>query len=304
MIKQRTLVKVIKAIGVGVHSGQKVTIALRPAPVNTGIVFRRVDLDPVVEIPAKVNSVGDTSLSTCLQLANVRVSTVEHLMSALSGLGVDNLYVDLNAEEVPIMDGSSAPFVFLIQSAGIIEQPADKQFIKIKKKISVKDGDKVICLKPFNGFKVDFGISFDHPLFDESNQNISIDFSSTSYVKEVSRARTFGFLKEYEYIRQNNMAKGASLDNAVVLDDFKVINEGGLRYNDEPLKHKVLDVIGDLYLLGHNIIGSLSAYKTGHALNNLLLQELLRAEDSWELVSFKDKRSLPISFIPAGAAVA
>lgn len=299
MIRQRTLKNIIRATGVGVHTGEKVYITLRPAPPNTGIIFRRIDLDPVVEIPAKADYIGDTSLSTCLVKDHVRISTVEHLLSALAGIGIDNLYIDLTSPEVPIMDGSAGPFIFLIQSAGIEEQKARKRFIRIKKKIEVKDGDKYVRLEPHDGFKVEFGIDFKHPLFDKSNQNAILDFSTTSYVKEISRARTFGFLADYEYIRKNNLALGASLDNAIVLDEFKVMNEDGLRYPDEFVKHKILDVIGDLYLLGHGVIGSLKGYKSGHTLNSHLLHAVLENEKAWEIVTFDDAKALPISFLTA-----
>ena len=247
MSQQRTLKNVIRATGVGVHTGKKIYLTLRPAPINSGVIFRRIDLDPVVEIPAAAKYIGDTSLSTCLIREGVKVATVEHLLSALAGVGIDNAYVDLTAPEVPIMDGSSAPFVFLLQSAGIQEQSALKQFIKIKRQVVISDGDKKVSIAPYNGFKVSFSIQFDHPAFNESNQDACLDFSTTSYVKEVSRARTFGFLSDYEYIRKNNLALGASLDNAIVLDGFKVVNQDGLRYTDECVKHKILDVIGDLY---------------------------------------------------------
>lgn len=301
MIKQRTLKNVVRATGVGVHTGEKVYLTLRPAPVNTGIIFRRTDLKPAVEIPASVQYIGDTSLSTCLAKDNARVATVEHLLSALAGVGIDNLYIDITSPELPIMDGSAGPFVFLIQSAGIEEQNVAKEFIRIKRKIKIEDGDKTVMVEPYNGFKVSFGIAFDHPLFDESNQSASIDFSSTSYVKEVARARTFGFLSDYEYIRKNNLAKGASLDNAVVLDEFKILNQDGLRYPDEFVKHKILDVIGDLYLLGHSLIGSFSGYKSGHALNSRLLNQLLAQKDAWEIITYDNPEELPFAFIPAVA---
>ena len=293
MSHQRTLKNVIRATGVGVHTGKKIYLTLRPAPENVGVVFRRVDLDPIVEIPASAEYIGDTSLSTCLIKDGVRVATVEHLLSAIAGVGIDNAYVDLTAQEVPIMDGSSAPFVFLLQSAGIQEQSALKQFIKIKRRIKVVDGEKKVSISPYNGFKVSFAIKFDHPAFNNENQEASLDFSTTSYVKEVSRARTFGFLSDYEYIRKNNLAKGASLDNAIVMDEYRILNEDGLRYSDEFVKHKILDAIGDLYLLGHPIIGIFSAYKSGHRLNNLLLRKLLKNQDCWEFVSFQSEDNAP-----------
>ena len=296
MIKQRTLKNAISATGVGVHLGEKVYLTLRPAPVNTGIVFRRVDLDEPVDIPAKADFIGETDLCTSLTKSGVRVATVEHLMSALSGLGIDNLYVDLTSPELPIMDGSAGPFVFLIQSAGIEEQNAPKKFIKIKKPIEVRDGDKFVKLTPYDGFKVSFEIDFDHPIIANSQQSLTMDFSSASYMKEVARARTFGFLKDYELIRQKNLAKGASLENAIVLDTFKVLNEDGLRDPDEFVKHKILDAIGDLYLLGHGVLGAFSGYKSGHALNSRLLHALLENQEAWEIVTFEDDAKSPISY--------
>lgn len=303
MVKQRTLKNVVRATGVGVHSGDKVFITLRPAAADTGIVFRRVDLDPVVEIPANVEYVGDTSLCTCLSRDHVRIATIEHLMSALAGLGIDNLYVDITSPELPIMDGSAGPFIFLIQSAGIQEQAAAKKFIRIKRKITVKEGDKFAVIEPYQGFKVNFSIDFEHPVFNSENQKASFDFCSTSYVKEVSRARTFGFLSDYEYIRKHNLALGASLDNAIVLDEFKIVNQDGLRYTDELVKHKILDAIGDLYLLGHSVIGEFTGHKSGHALNNLLLHRLLENQDAWEIVTYKTPEELPIAYFPAAVVV-
>lgn len=298
MIRQRTLNNPVRATGVGVHTGDKVYLTLHPAPVDTGIVFRRVDLDPVVEIPASVEFIGDTSLCTCLAKGDVRVATVEHLLSALAGVGVDNLYIDVTAPELPIMDGSAGPFIFLIRSAGIKEQDAPKQFILIKKPIEVQEGDKAARIEPHQGFKVSFGIDFKHPAFNASNQKATLDFSSTSYVKEVSRARTFGFMSDYELVRKMNLAKGASLDNAIVMDEYRILNEDGLRYSDEFVKHKILDVIGDLYLLGHSVIGAFTGYKSGHALNSQLLKRLLAEQDAWEIVTYDDPETLPIAFIP------
>jgi len=286
MIKQRTLKNTIKATGVGVHTGQKVKLVLNPAPANTGIIFRRSDLSPIVEIKAHPSNVGETTLSTSLVKGKAKIYTIEHLMAAFSGLGIDNAYVDVDASELPIMDGSSGPFVFLIQSAGIEEQNAPKKFIKIKEKIEAINGDKHASLAPYNGFKISFGIKFDHPAFKEDLQNIEIDFADNSFVKEISRARTFGFMSDYEKMRALNLARGASLNNAVVLNDYTVVNEGGLRYNNEFVKHKVLDVIGDLYLMGYAILGHFSGYKSGHALNNLLLNNLLANPQAWELVDF------------------
>jgi len=297
MIKQRTLKNVIRATGVGLHTGKKIFLTLRPAPANAGIIFRRVDLDDPVEIEAKPDNVGDTMLSTSLMKGDVKISTVEHLLSALAGFGIDNAYIDLSSDEVPIMDGSAGPFVFLIQSAGVEEQNAAKRFMRIKEKVRVEDEDKWAMFEPFEGFKVGFTIEFDHPMFHEDNCKAEIDFSTTSYVKEVSRARTFGFMREVELLRENNLALGGSLDNAVVVDDYRILNEDGLRYEDECVKHKILDAIGDLYLLGHSLIGSFTGFKSGHALNNRLLRELLARESAWELVSFEDEVDLPISFM-------
>ena len=303
MIRQRTLRNTIRATGVGLHSGEKVYLTLRPAPVNTGIVFRRVDLDPVVEILARAENVGDTTLSTTLVKGDVRVSTVEHLLSAMAGLGIDNCYVELSAAEVPIMDGSAGPFVFLIQSAGIEEQKAAKRFIRIKRPVTVRDGDKVASLLPFAGFKVSFTIDFDHPVFRDRSAHAELDFSSTSFVKEVSRARTFGFMHEIEYLRSKGLAQGGSVDNAIVIDEYRILNEDGLRYEDEFVKHKVLDAIGDLYLLGYSLIGEFRAHKSGHALNNASLRTLMAERDAWEMVTFEDARTSPISYATAVAAI-
>jgi len=296
MIRQRTLKNIIRATGIGLHTGEKVYLTLRPAAVDTGIVFRRVDFDTPVEIEAKPENVGDTRLSTTLVKGDVRVSTVEHLLSALAGLGIDNAYIDLSAPEVPIMDGSAGPFVFLVQSAGIEEQSAAKKFIRIKKTVIVEDGDKWARFDPFEGFKVSFKIDFEHPVFRNRAQTTEVDFSSTSFVKEVSRARTFGFMKDIEALRSNDLALGGSLDNAIVMDDYRVLNEDGLRYEDEFVKHKVLDAIGDLYLLGYSLIGQFSGYKSGHALNNKLLRTLLSQENAWEVATFDDVKHAPISF--------
>ena len=302
MIHQRTLKNVIRATGVGLHTGEKVFLTLRPAAPNTGIVFRRVDLDEPVEIKAHPENVGDTTLSTTLVRDGVRVSTVEHMLSAMAGLGIDNAYIDLSAAEVPIMDGSAGPFVFLIQSAGIEVQNAPKRFIRIKKPVRIEDGDKWACFEPFNGFKVSFGIEFDHPVFKECSNLASVDFSTTSFVKEVSRARTFGFTRDLERLRENNLALGGSLDNAVVVDDYRILNEDGLRYEDEFVKHKVLDAIGDLYLLGHSLIGAFSGYKSGHGLNNKLLRALLSDKEAWEMVTYEDEEQVPIIFIQPASA--
>jgi UDP-3-O-[3-hydroxymyristoyl] N-acetylglucosamine deacetylase len=297
MIKQRTLKNVIEATGVTLHGGKRARITLRPAPVNTGILFRRVDLDPVVDIPALAEFVGETTLSTTLVKDGVRVSTVEHLLSAFAGLGIDNAFVDVTATEIPIMDGSAGPFVFLIQSAGIEEQLAPKRFIRIKRKIKMTRGDKWAFFEPFNGFKVTFTIDFNHPLFKLHTQTATLDFSSLSYVKEVSRARTFGFMADFEKLQAMNLALGASFDNAIAIDDFRVLNEDGLRYENEFVRHKILDAVGDLYLLGSSLIGAFSGHKSGHALNNILLRKLLANKDAWEFVTFEDMKSAPISYL-------
>ncbi len=297
MIRQRTLKNVIRATGVGLHTGEKVYLTLRPAAVNTGIVFRRVDLDEPVDIKAHPDNVGDTRLSTTLEQNGAKISTVEHLLSAFAGLGIDNAYVDVSAPEVPIMDGSAGPFVFLIQSAGVEEQNAAKKFIRIKRKVTVEDGDKQASFEPFDGFKVSFAIDFDHPVFVERNQSATVDFSSTSFVKEVSRARTFGFIRDIEMLRQRNLALGGSMDNAIVVDDYRILNDDGLRYEDEFVKHKILDAIGDLYLLGHSLIGAFSGRKSGHALNNKLLKALLAEKSAWEEVTFDETDKAPISYM-------
>ena len=291
MLRQRTIKTAIRATGVGLHSGRKVYMTLRPAAENSGITFRRVDLDEPVDIPADPRLVGETMLGTTLIKDGVKVATVEHLMSALAGLGIDNLNVDLSAPEVPIMDGSAGPYIFLLQSAGIEEQNAAKKFIRIRKKIRVEDGDKWAELTPFNGFKVNFEIAFNHPVFNKLSRNASIDFSSTSFLKEVSRARTFCFLRDVETLRARNLTLGGSMDNAIVLDDYRILNEDGLRYANEFVIHKILDAIGDVYLLGHSLIGEYSAFKSGHDLNNKLLRALLDNEAAWEEVTFKDAGS-------------
>ena len=293
MIKQRTLKHIIRATGVGLHTGEKVYMTLRPAAANTGIVFRRIDLVQPIEIKADPYHVGDTRLASCLEQDGVRVSTVEHLMSALAGLGIDNLYVDLSSGEVPIMDGSAGPFVFLLQSAGIEEQPAAKQFIRILQSVEVSAGDKSARFAPHHGFKIEFSIDFDHPVFENSAKSVCVDFATTSYVREVSRARTFGFMHEVEWMRGQGLALGGSLDNAIVLDEYRVLNNDGLRYDDEFVKHKVLDAIGDLYLLGHPVIGMFAAHKSGHALNNALLLRLLEQPQAWEYVSFDRAEDAP-----------
>ena len=297
MIKQRTLKNVIRATGVGLHSGEKVYLTLRPAQPDTGVIFRRVDMDEPVEIEATAENVGPTTLSTTLEQNGVRISTVEHLLSAMAGLGIDNAYVDVSTGEVPIMDGSSGPFVFLIQSAGIAEQEAPKRFIRIKKPILVEEEDKWARFEPFEGFKVGFSIDFDHPVFKGMPCKAEIDFSTTSFVKEVSRARTFGFMNDIERLRAQNLVLGGSIDNAIVVDEYRVLNEDGLRYEDEFVKHKILDAIGDLYLLGHSLIGAFSGYRSGHALNNKLIKALIADESAWEEVTFEEENaSSPISY--------
>lgn len=296
MIKQRTLKNTIRATGVGLHTGDKVYLTLRPSEPNTGIRFRRVDLEEPVTIKATPSNVGETVLSTTLVAGDVKISTIEHLLSAFAGLGIDNALIDVSAPEVPIMDGSAGPFVFLLQSAGVEEQDSPKQYLRIKRSIRVEDGDKWASFEPFDGFKVTFTIDFEHPAFEESVKTASMDFSSTTFVKEVSRARTFGFMKDIDMLRQNNLALGGSLDNAIVVDDVKILNEDGLRYADEFVKHKILDAIGDLYLLGHSLIGEFTGYKSGHGLNNKLLRTLLSDKDAWEMITYEEDNA-PISFM-------
>lgn len=286
MAQQRTIKTTIRATGVGLHSGEKVYLTLRPAPVDTGIVFRRVDLDPVEEVPARADLVTETTLCTGLSCGQARVQTVEHLLSALAGLGIDNAWIDLSAAEVPIMDGSAGPFVFLLQSAGVQEQDAPKRFIRILAPVEVRDGDKWARLVPHDGFRLDFTVDFKHPAIPSTQSRAVIDFSSAAYIREVSRARTFGFMRDLEYMRERNLGLGGSMDNAIVLDEFRVLNEDGLRYADEFVRHKILDAVGDLYLAGHPIIGAYEAFKSGHALNNQLVRELLAQPHSWEEVSY------------------
>ena len=283
----------IRATGVGLHTGAKVYLTLRPAAANTGIVFRRTDLAQPLEIKADPYAVGDTRLSSCLEKAGERISTIEHLMSAFAGLGIDNAYVDVTAPEVPIMDGSAGPFVFLLQSAGIEEQSAPKKFIRILQPVEARDGDKWVRFEPHNGFKLTLSIAFDHPVFDKARQSVCVDFSTTSYVKEVSRARTFGFMQDVETMRAQGLALGGSLDNAIVMDEYRVLNTDGLRYEDEFVKHKVLDAVGDLYLLGHPLIGAFAGHKSGHALNNQLLRRLLETTQAWEYASFERAEDAP-----------
>jgi UDP-3-O-[3-hydroxymyristoyl] N-acetylglucosamine deacetylase len=297
MLKQRTLKKAISATGVGLHNGEKVTLTLRPAAVDTGIVFKRVDLPQPNTINATPHAVQDTRMCSALEANGARVATVEHLMSALAGLGIDNVYVEVDASEIPIMDGSSGPFVFLLQEAGVVEQAAAKKFIRVKKTVEVIEGDKWVRFEPYHGFKIDFTIEFNHPVFEHSGNNVKIDFAADSYIKEISRARTFGFMHEVEYLRSNGLARGGSLDNAIVLDEYRVLNADGLRYDDEFAKHKVLDAIGDLYMLGHPILGAFYAFKSGHALNNQLLRALLQDESAWEYVTFEHTKDAPESFV-------
>ncbi|KAF3983710.1 MAG: UDP-3-O-acyl-N-acetylglucosamine deacetylase [Methylococcales symbiont of Hymedesmia sp. n. MRB-2018] len=297
MIKQRTLKNIIRATGVGLHSGNRVYLTLYPADADTGIRFRRTDLENPVTIEATPENVGETLLSTTLVKEGVKVATIEHLLSALAGLGIDNAIVDVTSAEVPIMDGSAGPFVFLLQSAGVAEQNSPKKYIRIKQEIRVEDDDKWATFVPFDGFKVTFTIDFDHPAFPDHLKTSTMDFSSTTFVKEVSRARTFGFMKDIEFLRENNLALGGSLDNAIVVDDDKVLNEDGLRYADEFVKHKILDAIGDLYLLGHSLIGEFKGFKSGHALNNKLLRTLQQNPDAWEIVVFENEADAPINFM-------
>jgi UDP-3-O-[3-hydroxymyristoyl] N-acetylglucosamine deacetylase len=293
MVKQRTLKTTVQATGVGLHTGEKVYLTLRPAAIDSGIVFRRVDLENSGDIRAEAHAVNDTRLSTCLEANGARVATVEHLMSALAGLGIDNAIVELTSPELPIMDGSAGTFIFLLQSAGIVEQAAAKKFIRIKKTVEVKDGDKWVRFEPFNGYKLNFTINFAHPVFANTRQNVTVDLGEHSYIKEVSRARTFGFMQEVEYMRSQGLALGGSLDNAIVMDEYRVINPDGLRFEDEFVKHKVLDAIGDLYLLGHPLIGAFSGYKSGHALNNALCRALLADETAWEFNTFEKPEEAP-----------
>ncbi|HEX3848477.1 MAG TPA: UDP-3-O-acyl-N-acetylglucosamine deacetylase [Steroidobacteraceae bacterium] len=302
MLNQRTLKNSIRATGVGLHTGKKVLMTLKPAPPDTGIVFRRIDLPHPVDIKAHAENVGDTMMGTTLQKGEAKVSTVEHLLSALAGLGVDNALVEVSAGEVPIMDGSAGPFVFLLQSAGIEEQKAPKRFTRILKSLQVDDGDKWARFDPYDGFKVNFEIEFNHPTFKKHSQTASMDFSTTSFLREVSRARTFGFMRDLESLRARNLALGGNMDNAIVLDDYRVLNEDGLRYEDEFVKHKILDAIGDLYLLGHSLIGEFSGYKSGHALNNKLLRTMIATRGAWEEVTFDSLADAPISYVAAAAA--
>ncbi len=296
MVQQRTIRNVIRATGVGLHSGEKVFLTLRPAPVDAGIVFRRVDLDPVVEIPADARLVGETTLCTGLSQSGAKVQTVEHLMSALAGLGIDNAYVDLSSAEVPIMDGSAGPFVFLLQSAGLVDQDAAKRFIRIVRPVEVRDGDKIARFEPYDGYRLGFTISFDHPAIPATQSRAEVEFSTANYIQEVSRARTFGFMRDLEYMRERNLGLGGSMDNAIVLDEFRVLNDDGLRYADEFVRHKILDAVGDLYLAGRPIIGAFEGYKSGHALNNTLVRALLADRSAWEEVTFPGQVASPVTY--------
>ena len=299
MLHQRTIKNPIKAVGVGLHSGKEMNLELLPAPVNAGITFIRTDLEPEIEIPAIFEYVGDTTLSTTLFKEGYRIGTIEHLLSAIAGLGIDNCVIRVNGPEIPIMDGSASPFVFLIQAAGLEIQDELKKFIRVKKEVRVERGDTFAAIKPFDGFKVSFEINFDNPTINQHAQKASIDFSSTSFVKEVCRARTFGSIKDMDHLQSQGLALGANVDNAIAIGEHGIVNKEGLRFDDEFVKHKILDAIGDLYLLGHNLIGQFSGYKSGHSLNNELLRKILASEDAWEVVTFEDSSIAPISYVRA-----
>ena len=296
MLRQRTLRESIKSTGVGLHSGNKVTMQLSPAPVDTGIVSRRTDLSPIRDIPARADQVDETDLSTSLGRGEFQVTTVEHLLSALCGLGIDNALIEIDSPEVPIMDGSAGPFVYLLQTAGVQEQPAAKRFIRVKHEITVNDGDKVATLRPYEGFRVTFAIDFDHPVFKEQIGHAALDISSEAFVREISRARTFGFVHEFEYMRSRGLARGGSVDNAIVVDDYRILNEGGLRYDDEFVKHKMLDAIGDLYLAGYQLLAEYEGVKSGHALNNQLVRALFEQPECWEWATFDDPAESPVDW--------
>lgn len=297
MIKQRTLKRIVQATGVGLHTGKKVTLTMRPAPANTGVIYRRTDLNPPVDFPADAKSVRDTMLCTCLvNEDDVHISTVEHLNAALAGLGIDNIVIEVDAPEIPIMDGSAAPFVFLLLDAGIEELRTAKKFIRIKETVRVEDGDKWAEMRPYNGFKLDFTIDFNHPAIDASTQRYKLDFSAESFMSQISRARTFGFMRDIEYLQSKGLCLGGSFDCAIVVDDYRVLNDDGLRFEDEFVRHKMLDAIGDLFMCGYNIIGEFTAFKSGHALNNKLLQAVLAKESAWEFVTFEDEAKMPVAF--------
>jgi UDP-3-O-[3-hydroxymyristoyl] N-acetylglucosamine deacetylase len=300
MTRQRTLKQLARTIGLGMHSGERVELTIRPAAPNTGIVFRRVDLDPPVDFPARADWVNDTrmasTLSTKIGDKTVQVATVEHLMAALAGLGIDNAFVDVNAQEIPILDGSASSFVFLIQQAGVVEQSAFKKYLQVKRKIEVRDGDKWATLEPHFGFKLSFAIDFGHPAIDATEQTVEVDFAETSFISDVGRARTFGFMKDLEMLRANGLARGGNFGNAIVMDEFRVLNDEGLRSQDEFAKHKLLDAIGDLYLAGHPLLASYRAYKSGHALNNTLLRALFADQSAYEIVSFEQRKQAPRLF--------
>ncbi|CDG20341.1 UDP-3-O-[3-hydroxymyristoyl] N-acetylglucosamine deacetylase [Xenorhabdus poinarii G6] len=297
MIKQRTLKRIVQATGVGLHTGKKVTLIMRPAPANTGVIYRRTDLNPPVDFPADAKSVRDTMLCTCLvNEHNVRISTVEHLNAALAGLGIDNIVIEVDAPEIPIMDGSASPFVFLLLDAGIEELNVAKKFVRMKESVRVEDGDKWAELAPYHGFSLDFTIDFQHPAIDTSSQRYCLDFSADSFVRQISRARTFGFMRDIEYLQSQGLCLGGSFDCAIVVDDYRVLNDDGLRFEDEFVRHKMLDAIGDLFMCGYNIIGAFTAFKSGHALNNKLLQAVLAQEHAWEFVTFEDEAEMPLAF--------
>ncbi|GAA04996.1 MULTISPECIES: UDP-3-O-acyl-N-acetylglucosamine deacetylase [Photobacterium] len=305
MIRQRTLKSIVQTTGVGLHSGRKVTLTLRPAAANTGVIYRRTDLNPPVDFPANADSVRDTMLCTALvNEEGVRISTVEHLNAALAGMGIDNVIIEVNAPEIPIMDGSASPFIYLLQSAGIETLNTPKRFLRIKKPVRIEDGDKWAELVPYNGFRLDFAIEFNHPAIESDQQRLVLDFSSQSFVKNISRARTFGFMRDIEYLQSQNLCLGGSFDNAIVLDDYRILNDDGLRFDNELVTHKVLDAIGDLYMCGHNIIGEMRAYKSGHALNNKLLRAVLADQEAYEWSTFEDEQQVPVTFAQPGMVLA